>query len=121
MTPRTFNISIRIRPDAQIKGLYTNRTYIAATELDNALEVMATLEGNKYVFRQHKSNYSVSTDGCDRLIEEPILDEWHELAWLGLTDEWDDWEEDDQQVEALMEEAEYIAMSDRAEYMSDRF
>ena len=67
MTPRTFNISIRIRPNAQIKGLYTNRTYIAATELDNALEVMAVLEGDKYVFRQHKSNYSVSPDDCEVL------------------------------------------------------
>ena len=65
MTPRTFNILIRIKPDATIKGMYTGRTYTASEELDNALEVMAMLERGQYLFSQHRSIYVVSPDDCE--------------------------------------------------------
>ena len=61
----TFNIPIRIRPDATIKGMYTGRTYTASEELDNALEVMALLERGQYLFSQHRSTYTVAVHDCE--------------------------------------------------------
>jgi hypothetical protein len=71
MTPRTFNIPIRIKPNAQIKGMYTGRTYTASEELDNALEVMAE-KGvfNHYIFRQNRATYYVEMDDCEVLTTE---------------------------------------------------
>ena len=71
MTPRTFNILIRINPDATIKGMYTGRTYTASEELDNALEVMASIIKddryvfNHYFFSQHRSTYTVAVHDCE--------------------------------------------------------
>ena len=70
MAPLNFNIRIKIHPNAQIKGLYTNRVYTASEELDNALEVMAVLEEGRWLFSQHRSMYAVSPDDFEILDQE---------------------------------------------------
>jgi len=59
MTSRTFDIHIRINPDAIIRSYYSDRCYKASTEMGSQLEVMATLETERsgvsaYVFRLGK-------------------------------------------------------------------
>ena len=62
---RTFDVHIRIKPNALIQG-YTGRTYTASVELEmEHLDVMAVLERDNYVFSQHKALYVVSPDDVE--------------------------------------------------------
>jgi hypothetical protein len=67
MTHRTFDVHIRIKPNALIRSLYSGRTYTAINELGiDDLECMATMENENYVFRpEFKTVYAVSPDNVE--------------------------------------------------------
>ena len=66
MTHRTFDVHIRIKPNALIQGGYTGRTYTASDELDR-LEFMAVLERGNYVIDAGYVAYVVSPDDVEVL------------------------------------------------------
>ena len=74
MTQRTFDVHIRIKPNALIQGGYTGRTYTASVELEmEHLDVMAVLERDNYVFNQHNALYVVSSDDVEVINYEQII------------------------------------------------
>ena len=65
MTPRHYDTHIRIKPNALIQSLYSDRSYTASDELE-CFEFMAVLEHGNYVFRLASSlAYAVSPDDIE--------------------------------------------------------
>ncbi len=65
MTHHTFDVHIRIKPNALIQSLYSGRSY-TASDLKQELEFMAVMEHGNYVFRLESSlAYAVSPDDVE--------------------------------------------------------